>query len=138
MRQLRRRNIEVITHIILGLPGERPEDSLASVDLAVKAGTTGVKLQLLHILRGTELYRQYKAGKVPVLSLDEYIKWLFACIRRLPPNIVIHRITGDAPKLYLEAPLWSADKKTVLNTINRAMEQQQLRQGQAAISFDAP
>ena len=137
VKQLRDRNIQVITHIILGLPGENMEDALASVDLAVQAGTTGVKLQLLHVLRGTDLCAQYEAGDFAVLSLEEYMKWLFACIRRLPPQIVVHRITGDAPKRYLVEPQWSADKKTVLNTINRAMEAEQLRQG-AANFYDAP
>lgn len=127
--QLRSRQIEVVTHIILGLPGETLEDALGSVDLAVKAGTTGVKLQLLHVLRGTDMHKQYEAGEFAVLSLEEYIHWLFACIRRLPANIVVHRITGDAPKLHLVQPQWSADKKTVLNAINRAAAQQKLCQG---------
>ena len=137
VKQLRSRNLEVITHIILGLPGETVQDALASVDLAVQAGTTGVKLQLLHVLRGTDLCAQYEAGDFPVLSLEQYTAWLFACIRRLPPQIVIHRITGDAPKVHLVAPLWSADKKTVLNTINRAMDAENLRQGEA-IFYNTP
>lgn len=131
VRQLRQRGIEVITHIILGLPGETIEDALSSVELSVKAGTTGIKLQLLHVLRHTDLCRQYEAGEFSVLSLEEYIRWLFECIRHLPKEIVVHRITGDAPKLHLVAPLWSADKKTVLNTINRAMDDRHLMQGSA-------
>ena len=99
------------------------------MDLAVKAGTTGVKLQLLHVLRSTDLQKQYEAGECSVLTLEEYIAWLFACIRRLPPHIVVHRITGDAPKAHLIEPLWSADKKTVLNAINHAMAAENLRQG---------
>lgn len=130
VKQLRGRSIEVITHIILGLPGETVQDTLKSVDLAVQAGTTGVKLQLLHVLRGTDLCKQHEEGAFPVLTLEEYIAWLFACIRRLPPEIVIHRITGDAPKLHLVAPLWSADKKMVLNTINHAMNAANLHQGE--------
>jgi len=136
--RLRSHGIEVITHMILGLPGETVEDALATVDLAVKAGTTGVKLQLLHVLRGTDMHRQYRAGACSVLTLEEYITWLFACIRRLPPHIVIHRITGDAPKVHLVEPKWSADKKTVLNAINRAMAEQNLRQGENAISSRTP
>jgi len=129
VEQLRNRKIEVITHIILGLPGETIEDAFGTVDLAVKAGTTGVKLQLLHVLRSTDLQKQYEAGECSVLTLEEYIAWLFACIRRLPPHIVVHRITGDAPKAHLIEPLWSADKKTVLNAINHAMAAENLRQG---------
>lgn len=138
VEQLRSRGLEVITHIILGLPGEKMDDALASVDLAVKAGTTGVKLQLLHVLRGTDLQKQYEAGGFSVLTLEEYIKWLFACIRRLPPCIVVHRITGDAPKVHLIEPRWSADKKTVLGAINRAMERENLYQGEAIISCEIP
>lgn len=122
VKELRRRNIEVVTHIILGLPGETVADALNTVDLAVEAGTTGVKLQLLHILRGTDLFEEYRQGGFQALSPEEYMDWLFACIRRLPKDIVIHRITGDAPKAHLVAPMWSADKKTVLNTINREMK----------------
>lgn len=129
VEQLRCRNIQVITHIILGLPGETVEDALRSVDLAVNAGTNGVKLQLLHILQGTDLCDDYKAGKFAALSLEEYMDWLFVCIRRLPKDVVIHRITGDAPKAHLVAPLWSADKKRVLNTINAQLEARDICQG---------
>lgn len=129
VKRLNSANIDVITHIILGLPGETVEDMLSSVDLAVSAGTKGIKLQLLHVLRGTDLYKDYIRGKFSVLQLEEYIDILFACIERLPENIVVHRITGDAPKRYLEAPLWSADKKTVMNTINREMNARGIRQG---------
>ena len=122
--------IEVITHIILGLPNETRADMLASVDFAVAAGTNGIKLQLLHVLRGTDLCADYEKGRFSALSLDEYADILFDCIRRLPKDIVVHRITGDAPKKYLVAPLWSADKKTVMNTINKKMEACDLHQGE--------
>lgn len=131
VQALRSRGIQVITHIILGLPGETVADALASVDLAVAAGTTGVKLQLLHVLRGTDLCKAYERGEFRVLSLEEYIQWLFACIERIPGDVVIHRITGDAPKAHLVAPGWSADKKTVLNTINRQLKLRNIRQGAA-------
>lgn len=130
VKNLRSRGIEVITHIILGLPGETVADVLNAVDLAAEAGTTGVKLQLLHVLRGTDLYEEYKSGAFQALTLEEYMDWLFACIRRLPKDIVLHRITGDAPKAHLAAPLWSADKKTVLNTINRELKARNIQQGQ--------
>lgn len=122
--------IEVITHIILGLPNETRANMLASVDFAVAAGTNGIKLQLLHVLRGTDLCADYEKGRFSALSLDEYADILFDCIRRLPKDIVVHRITGDAPKKYLVAPLWSADKKTVMNTINKKMEACDLYQGE--------
>lgn len=124
-----KKNINVITHIIIGLPNETIDDSLNSVDFAVKSGTDGIKLQLLHILRETDLYEDYKKGKVKVLSLNEYMDILFACIERIPENIVIHRITGDPPKKYLVEPQWSGDKKNVLNTINKEMIKRNIVQG---------
>ena len=129
VKELKKRNITVITHIIIGLPDEEKADILNTLKYAVDAGTDGVKLQLLHILYDTGLYEDYKRGKVTPLTLDEYMDILFACIGHLPKNVVIHRITGDAPKKYLAAPLWSADKKTVLNTINREMEKRNIIQG---------
>lgn len=121
VKRLNEIGIDVITHIILGLPGETLTDMLASVDLAVSAGTKGIKLQLLHVLRGTDLCKDYEKGLFSALSLEEYMNILFACIERLPPDIVVHRITGDAPKKHLVAPLWSGDKKTVMNTIAKAL-----------------
>ena len=88
---------------------------------------------MLHILRDTDLYEDYKKGIVKPLTLEEYMDILFACIERIPENIVIHRITGDAPKKYLVEPLWSADKKKVLNTINKEMEKRNIIQGECSI-----
>lgn len=133
VKELKKRNITVITHIIIGLPNESKEDALNTVDLAVKSGTDGIKLQLLHILKDTDLYEDYKLGKVKPLSLEEYMDILFGCIERIPENIVIHRITGDAPKKHLVEPLWSGDKKNVLNTISREMEKRNIIQGKCLI-----
>lgn len=133
VRELKNRGITVITHIIIGLPNETKEDILNTVDFAVKCGTDGVKLQLLHILKDTDLYEDYKQGKVEVLSLEKYIDILFSCLEIIPKNIVIHRITGDAPKKYLVEPLWSADKKMVLNTINKELEKRDIVQGRYAL-----
>lgn len=129
VEELKKRGITVITHIIIGLPNETKEDIFNTVDFAVDCGTDGVKLQLLHILKDTDLYEDYKKGLVKPLSLDEYIDILFGCLERIPQNIIIHRITGDAPKKYLVEPQWSADKKTVLNTINREMKNRNIVQG---------
>lgn len=133
VKELKNRGITVITHIIIGLPNEIKEDILNTVDFAVKSGTDGVKLQLLHILKETDLYEDYKLGKVKVLSFEEYIDILFSCIEKIPKNIVIHRITGDAPKKYLIEPQWSADKKMVLNTINKELEKRDVMQGRYAL-----
>lgn len=129
VKELKNRGITVVTHIIIGLPNETKEDILNTVDFAVKCGTDGVKLQLLHILKDTDLYENYKKGKVKVLSLEEYTDILFSCIEKIPKNIVIHRITGDAPKSLLVEPKWSADKKMVLNTINKELEKRDIMQG---------
>ena len=133
VKELKNRGITIITHIIIGLPNETKEDILNTVDFAVKCGTDGVKLQLLHILKDTDLYEDYKLGKVKVLSFEEYIDILFSCIEKIPKNIVIHRITGDAPKKYLIEPKWSADKKMVLNTINKELEKRDIMQGRYAL-----
>ncbi|MBQ3229712.1 MAG: TIGR01212 family radical SAM protein [Clostridia bacterium] len=121
--------INVVTHVIIGLPNETREDILKTVKLAVDSGTNGIKLQLLHILRGTDLYDDYVNGKVFPLSIEEYMDILFDCIEHLPEETVVHRITGDAPKALLAEPKWSADKKTVLNTINRELKARGIRQG---------
>ena len=118
VRRLKDAGIEVVTHIILGLPGETPEMMLQTTEAAVRAGTDGVKFHLLHVLKNTDLARDYEAGKFSCLSLKDYGNILKACIGLLPENVIIHRITGDGAKKDLIAPLWSADKKRVLNYIN--------------------
>lgn len=112
--------INVVTHIILGLPGESKDDMLKSVEYACKV-TDGIKLQLLHILNGTDLAKDYEKGKFEVLTLEQYTEIIKECVQIIPENVVIHRLTGDGAKKNLIAPLWSANKKTVLNTINRAL-----------------
>lgn len=133
VKDLKAINITVITHIIIGLPNETPKDVLNTVDFSVKCGTDGVKLQLLHILKDTDLYEDYKKDLVNPLRLNEYMDIIFDCIERIPKNIVIHRITGDAPKKYLVEPLWSGDKKKVLNTINKEMEKRDIIQGKCSL-----
>lgn len=123
VRRLKEANLEVVTHIILGLPGETADMAVATTKAAVEAGTDGVKFHLLHVLRGTQLEKEYAEGKFSCLSMDEYGKWLKACIAVLPPNVAVHRITGDGAKKDLIAPLWSADKKRVLNYLNRVLEE---------------
>ena len=110
--RLKQAGLEVITHMIIGLPGDDP---VATARYAVNAGTDGVKFHLLHILRNTRLALEYEQGKVEALTLEEYARILKACISALPTGIVVHRITGDGAKKDLIAPLWSADKKKTLN-----------------------
>ena len=118
VRRLKEAGIEVVTHIILGLPGETPEMAVQTTKAAVDAGTDGVKFHLLHVLQGTDLEKDYAAGKFECLSMEEYGCWLKQCIAALPAHITVHRITGDGAKRDLIAPLWSADKKRVLNYLN--------------------
>lgn len=127
-KRLRALGIEVITHIILGLPGETQEDMLNSVKFAAEY-TDGIKLQLLHVLKGTDLLKDYEDGRFRVLTIEEYVDILCECVESLPPHVVIHRLTGDGDKKNLVAPLWSGDKKRVLNTINRTFEERDVIQG---------
>lgn len=129
VRRLRAAGIEVITHMILGLPGETPEMMRETARYIGKSGVQGIKLQLLHVLRGTDLAADYAAGQFRVLDLPEYCGILADCLRVLPPDMVIHRLTGDGAKRDLIAPLWSGDKKRVLNTIRRYFEDADVRQG---------
>jgi len=126
---LKRRGITVITHVILGLPGETREQMLETVR-CVGQHTDGIKLQLLHVLRGTDLAQEYAAGTFSTLEPDAYIRLVLDCLRVLPPHVVIHRLTGDGAKKDLIAPLWSGDKKRVLNALNRAMKEANLQQGE--------
>ena len=129
VKRLRSVGINVITHLIIGLPGEDKNKILESIDHVGKIGTDGIKLQLLHVLEGTDLSKDYKSGEFSTLSLEEYADILCDAIERLPKSVVVHRITGDAPKRLLIAPLWSADKKTVLNYLNGCFEKRNVIQG---------
>jgi hypothetical protein len=119
----------VITHIILGLPYENREDMINSVIFADKCGTDGLKLQLLHILKNTELEKIYNAEKFHILEFEEYVDIVVSVLERTNPNIVIHRITGDGKKDELTAPLWSCDKKKVINAVNKAFRDRNTYQG---------
>ena len=132
LARLKGAGIHVIVHVILGLPGEDWERMLATIDyLAGKNRPDGIKLQLLHVLEGTDLAADYRAGKFRCMEMEEYFNLLFACLERLPRDMVIHRLTGDGPKKSLLAPLWTGDKKRVLNALNRAMESRDIWQGSA-------
>ena len=124
-------HIPYITHIILGLPGETEADMLATVRYVCgqQAKPFGIKLQLLHVLRGTDLYEDYAAGNFEVLSEDEYIELVIRCLEIIPDDIVIHRVTGDGPKNILAAPLWSGNKRHVLNTLHQKMKIEKREQG---------
>lgn len=120
-------NLPVIVHLILGLPGEGRKEILATIQHINKLPVSGVKLQLLHVLKDTDLAREL--GNFPILSMDEYISLLISCLEHLRPDIVIHRLTGDGPKELLLAPLWSLNKRQVLNQLHHEMKAQNTRQG---------
>lgn len=126
--KLRNIGIEVITHIILGLPNENKLDMLRSVDFACKY-SDGIKLQLLHILKGTDLLKDYEDSKFNALTMEQYIDILCDAVSIIPKNVIIHRLTGDGDKKILVAPLWSGNKKVVLNTINKTFEERNIIQG---------
>ena len=128
VKKLHKIGVNVITHIILGLPDETRQDILESVRYAGER-SDGIKLQLLHVLKGTDLLKDYERGMFETLTLDEYVDLLCDCIEALPPDVVIHRMTGDGDKKLLVAPLWSADKKRVLNTIHKALNDRNVTQG---------
>lgn len=122
IRDLDKIGIHTITHLILGLPGETKEDMLQSVRYVAACGSQGIKLQLLHVLKGTDLASDYEKGLFQTLSFDEYMDLLADCVRLLPKDMVVHRLTGDGPKNLLMAPMWSADKKRVMNTIHQRLK----------------
>lgn len=123
------REITVITHVILGLPGETMTQMLDTVRYVNQLPISGIKLQLLHILKGTDLADFYSAHPFPVFSLEEYTKVVISCLEVCRPDMVIHRLTGDGPKELLIAPMWSTAKRHVLNTIHQTLRRQNTWQG---------
>lgn len=113
--------IHVVTHLIFGLPGENHDDMMNSVKFCLNAKTDGIKFTVLYVLKGTDLEKDYQAGKFDVLEMDEYFALLKSALELIPPKIVIHRLTGDGPKKLLIAPMWTANKKNVLNAINNTI-----------------
>lgn len=126
---LAERGIPVIAHVILGLPGETRDMMLATIRHVAALPVSGVKLQLLHVLDHTALADMYRNNPFPVMGLNEYCELVIDCLELLPPDLVIHRLTGDGPRNLLLAPRWSTDKKRVLNTIHRRMKERNTWQG---------
>lgn len=129
VKELRERNLETVVHTILGLPHETPEDVFATMRYLNGCGIQGIKLQLLHVLRNTDLADYYENPGFPILSEDEYVDLIIRCLERLSPDITIHRLTGDGPGELLIAPLWSARKRAVLNHIHHELKVRRTWQG---------
>nr|WP_298053193.1 TIGR01212 family radical SAM protein [uncultured Lachnoanaerobaculum sp.] len=124
--ELKKRNFEVIVHMILGLPGEDEEDMYATVEYLSKKNIDGIKIHGLHILKGTRLASEYEKHPFKIMSLEEYTRVLINCLKLLPKDTVVHRMTGDGDKRVLIEPQWSADKKRVLNYINKKIKEELL------------
>ena len=129
--RLQGEGLETIVHTILGLPGESREDILKTMDYLSRKQIQGIKLQLLHVLQGTDLAADYLAGKFQVLDREEYLDLVADCLEHLDPSIVIHRVTGDGPKDLLIAPLWAARKREVLNLLHHRLKERHSYQGKA-------
>lgn len=125
-------DIPVIAHLILGLPGETQTQMQQSIARLCSLPVTGLKLQLLHILKDTDLAAEYGRDPFPVFSEEDYCQFIVTCIEHIPPHIVLHRITGDGPKRLLLAPLWSGNKKHVLNRIHAIFRERNTWQGKYA------
>lgn len=129
VRRLKEKNIEVVTHAIIGLPGETRRDMLETINFIANTGTQGIKLHLLHLMKNTALEKIYQEGKLKFLTLDEYVDIITEAIELLPQDMVVHRITGDAPRELLIGPMWSLKKWEVVNAINHNFELLDVWQG---------
>ena len=123
VRDLNKIGVNVVVHVILGLPNESENNMLETVKYVCESGANGIKLQLLHVIDGTDLAKDYEKGLFKTLEFDEYVNLIVKCVKIIPKDIVIHRLTGDGAKKDLIAPLWSADKKRVLNAINKVLRE---------------
>lgn len=133
VKRLAAQGIEVIVHVILGLPGESEEDILETIHYINRLPVQGIKLQLLHVLKGTDLEICYREEGFSLYTMEEYAEILFHALEHLRQDIVVHRLTGDGPKRILVAPLWSANKRQVMNYIHREMKNRNIIQGAKAM-----
>lgn len=129
MRKLNNAGLETIVHMIIGLPGETMEMMLDTASYIASSNAKGIKLQLLHVLKNTDLATDYENHLFSALTMDEYFHIIFEILKILPPDMVIHRLTGDGPKNILIAPEWSANKRLVLNTLNHRLKELNIIQG---------
>ena len=129
MRKLKERNIDVVVHDILGLPGETKEDMLKTIEYIAQSGAKGIKFHLLHLMKQTPMVKVYDKGELEFLSQEDYIDLITKGISMLPKEMVVHRLTGDAPRELLIGPMWSLKKWEVLNSIDKALEDNDLWQG---------
>ncbi|HCJ56734.1 TIGR01212 family radical SAM protein [Lutispora sp.] len=129
VEELKKRNIDVVTHCILGLPGETKTDILKTIDYVAKTNTQGIKLHLLHLMKDTPMVRLYEEGRLKFMDKERYVDLVVDCIEKLPPDMVIHRLTGDGPRATLIEPRWSLNKWEVLNAIDEKLVERDSWQG---------
>ncbi|KIL08405.1 hypothetical protein SR42_05195 [Clostridium botulinum] len=129
MTRLKERNIDVVVHSILGLPGESQDDMLKTIDYIAHSGAQGIKLHLLHLMKDTKMVELYESGELQFLSQEDYIKLICKAVSMLPKEMVVHRLTGDAPRDLLIGPMWSLKKWDVLNAIDKTLEDNDIYQG---------
>jgi len=131
VQKLAARGIQVIAHLILGLPGETREMMLESVEyLGQQTAVSGIKLSMLHVLRNTDLADMFAKKEFTLMSKEEYLEIICECVKRLPNRMIIHRLTGDGPKSLLIAPLWTSDKRGMINDIRRVFSRENVLQGE--------
>ena len=123
--KLKKIGVQIIVHVILGLPGETKDDMKETVRYVIDSGANGIKLQLLHVLKGTDLLKDYELGKFDVMEFEEYVDLVSDLALMIPDDVIIHRLTGDGPKKILVAPTWSGDKKRVMNAVNKAIREKE-------------
>lgn len=128
-RRLKEAGLTVVVHVILGLPGETKEEMLETVDYLGKIPIDGIKLQLLHILKGSQMAAEYEKNPFSLMELEEYLDLILTCVARLPQSVVIHRLSGDGAKALLIGPAWSANKKLVLNRMMQKFRENGIFQG---------
>ncbi len=129
IRRLKERNIDFVTHCIFGLPGETKEDMLKSVDYIAHSGSKGIKFHLLHLMKNTPMVKLYERGELEFVSQDDYIDLICKSIAMLPEEMIVHRLTGDAPRDLLIGPIWSLKKWEILNAIDKALIDNEIYQG---------
>ncbi|MBY6917847.1 TIGR01212 family radical SAM protein [Clostridium botulinum] len=129
MTRLKERNIDVVVHSILGLPGESQDDMLKTIDYIAHSGAQGIKFHLLHLMKDTKMVELYESGELQFLSQEDYIKLICKAVSMLPKEMVVHRLTGDAPRDLLIGPMWSLKKWEVLNAIDKTLEDNDIYQG---------
>ena len=129
LKKLQDRNIEVVVHTILGLPGETKEDMLKTIDYVAHSKVQGIKFHLLHLMKNTKMVEDYNRGDLILLEQDEYIDLICESIAMLPEDMVVHRLTGDSPRDALIGPMWSLKKWEVLNSIDKKLVDDDIWQG---------